>query len=185
MRNLYERVLGDWCLRGLIGSDITPNKVIQTRSSASTRNPLSDFILPNLVGLGAGGIVGEFFCECETITSVVQTIPSPRIRSLLELLPSQLNEVLPEGMFDLGILISSSCSMTLRLPVRWPWECNCSPRDLDIDRSLYCLLPWYSRVVFDREPYVPRTRLKTGFRVGRLPAIMPVLHSVLNFVSIR
>ena len=144
MRNLYERVLEGLCSRGLIDSDITPDKVIQTRSSASTRNPLSDFILPNLVGLGAGGSVGEFFCECcecETITSVVQTIPSPKIRSLLELLPSRVNEVFPEGMFDLASLISSSRSMTLRLPVRWPWECNCSPRDLDIDRNLYCLLP--------------------------------------------
>lgn len=30
---------------------------------------------------------------------------------------------------------------------------------------------------------MPRTRLKSGLRVGRLPAIMPVLHSVLDTVS--
>ena len=34
-------------------------------------------------------------------------------------------------------------------------------------------------MVLDGEPYVPRTFLKSGLSVGRLPAIIPVLHSVL------
>lgn len=72
--------------------------------------------------------------------------------------------------------------MTLRLPLLWPRDWSGPPRDRDIECNLYLLLPGYSRVVLDWEPYVPRNLLKRGLRVGSVPAMIPVLHSVLFFV---
>lgn len=96
-----------------------------------------------------------------------------------------MGEVAIEVTLECGLFISALCSIMLRFPLWCPRDCSAVPRDRDIERSLYFLLPKYSRVVFDCEPYVPRTLLKSGFRVGRLPAIIPVLHSVLCWFSMR
>ena len=77
---------------------------------------------------------------------------------------------------------SASYSAILRLPLLCR-DCSGGPLDRDIECILYFLLPGYSRLVFDCEPYVPRNLLKSGLRVGRVPAMMPVLHSVLLLVS--